>query len=352
MSDGAAATGRIPWFRETEVFTSGAEGYHTFRIPALVVANDGTILAFCEGRMHGHEDYEALYLLLKRSTDNGVTWGPLQLLVGDGQRTMHNPTAVVDRDTGSVWLFFNIDADTVHVMSSADSGATWSDPADITVDVKPPGWTTYLLGTGSGTQLKNGNLLIPGAHSQGMRKDGIFSRSHIFYSDDHGAHWRTGGTLPGGSSECEVVETQDGSLYMVVRAADRRLGKRLCSWSRDGGESWSELEVLDEMLDPICQASIVRLTDQDSGDKERIVFANCASATRDTMTLRVSYDECRTWSVSKTLYPGPAAYSDLAVALDMSVCCLYEMGVASPYESIRLAQFNIEWLTDGEDYLT
>ena len=87
--------------RETEVFTSGAEGYHTFRIPSLVVANDGTMLAFCEGKVHGSHDYQALYVLLKRSTDNGVTWEPMQTLAGDGARTHHNPTAeVVATPTG------------------------------------------------------------------------------------------------------------------------------------------------------------------------------------------------------------------------------------------------------------
>ena len=74
----------VPWMRETEVFTSGAEGYHTFRIPSLVVTGDGTILAFCEGRVGGYRDHQALYVVLKRSTDNGVTWEPMQTLVGDG----------------------------------------------------------------------------------------------------------------------------------------------------------------------------------------------------------------------------------------------------------------------------
>ena len=349
MTNEATATTRVPWFRESEVFTAGAEGYHTFRIPALVVATDGTLLAFCEGRKYGGRDYHALYLVLKRSTDSGATWGDLQLLAGDGEHTMHNPTAVVDRDTGTVWLSFNRDADTVHVMSSSDNGATWSEPVDITPDVKPATWTYYALGPGHGVQLRNGTLVMPGRHAESTRRDGIFSHSHVIYSDDHGGHWKVGGVLPGGSGECELVETHDGSLYMAVRAADRSLGQRLCSWSRDGGASWSELEALGGLPDPVCQASIVRFTDRDRGDKNRVLFANCASATRDTFTVRVSYDECETWAVSKVLYPGPAAYSDLAIASDMTVCCLYERGVSHPYESIRLAQFNIEWLTDGAD---
>jgi sialidase-1 len=77
------------------------------------------------------------------------------------------------------------------------------------------------------------------------------------------------------------------------------------------------------------------------------------------MTVRLSYDECGTWPVSKVLYPGPSSYSDLAVAPDMTVCCLYERGVDKyrPHdknrfpESIRLAQFNLEWLTEGADHL-
>ena len=67
------------------------------------------------------------------------------------------------------------------------------------------------------------------------------------------------------------------------------------------------------------------------------------------MTLRMSYDECRSWDVSKVLYVGPSAYSDLAVLPDMTVACLYERGCVHRRESIRLAQFNVEWLTDGAD---
>ena len=66
------------------------------------------------------------------------------------------------------------------------------------------------------------------------------------------------------------------------------------------------------------------------------------------MTIRVSYDECRTWPLSKVLYEGPAAYSDLAVLPDRTVLCLYE---ANQYAKIVLARFNIEWLSDGADFL-
>ncbi len=341
----------VPWLRETEVFTSGAEGYHTFRIPSLAITSDGTILAFCEGRRHGQHDYDALYLVLKRSTDNGVTWGPLQLLYGNGENTFHNPTVVVDRDTGRVFLTFNRDAFRCYVMHSDDNGATWSEAVDITDSIMPSNWTHYVMAPGKGIQMKSGRLAIPAGHHDSHRMDSIFSHSHMFYSDDHGASWQVGGALPGGSNECEMVETTDGSLYMAVRAANRQLQKRLCAWSKDGGETWSDLIELDELTDAVCQASIVRYTDAETHDKNRIIFGNLDSTTRDHFTLRVSYDECQTWATKKVLYTGPSAYSDMAIAPDMTICCLYERGSDGPYESLRLAQFNLAWLTDGADQL-
>ena len=233
----------VPWFRETELFTSGAEGYHTFRIPGLVVAGDGTILAFTEGRRDGHHDYHALYMLLKRSTDNGATWGPLQVLDGDGTRTHHNPTPVYDSDTGLVWLAYNIDADRFMVMSSADSGATWSEPTDVSDQVRRPGMTFYVAGPGHGIQRRDGTLVIPCDHHMGMRMDSIYSKSHVVMSTDHGKTWQLGGSLSGSTDECEVVETQDGSLYMAVRGQRNRGDNRYCAWSRDGGLTWSDVEI-------------------------------------------------------------------------------------------------------------
>jgi len=70
--------------RETKVFTSGADGYHTFRIPALLVTAKGTLLAFCEGRKNDRNDHGDLDLVLKRSTDGGATWSPLELIYEEG----------------------------------------------------------------------------------------------------------------------------------------------------------------------------------------------------------------------------------------------------------------------------
>jgi len=67
------------------------------------------------------------------------------------------------------------------------------------------------------------------------------------------------------------------------------------------------------------------------------------------MTIRLSYDECRTWAVSKVVHDGPSAYSDMAVLGDGTILCLYEGGVTHRREWLRLARFDIEWLTDRRD---
>ncbi len=340
----------IPFFTETEVFTSGAEGYHTFRIPALTTTPDGSLLAFSEGRENGSDDHDALYIVLKRSTDNGLSWENMQILYGDGKHTFHNPTVVVDKQTGTIWLSFNRDAYNSYVMSSNNNGMTWSTAVDITGQVNPKQWPFYAMAPGHGIQLSTGRLIIPANHGYSNRRDPIFSRSHVIYSDDHGLTWGLGGNSSGGGSECEVVETSGQELYMTIRSTSRQ-NQRLFSTSNDCGNTWSELQVVEGMKDAICQASIIRYTTASKQDKDRVVLSNIHSDTRDHITLNVSYDECTTWTAAKILYTGPAAYSDLAVTPDMMINCLYERGTCSPYDSIRLARFNLEWLTDCMDGL-
>ena len=345
-----------PWFRETELFTGGSGGYNTYRIPAVVVANDGTILAFIEGRRTGPFDWGEINIVLRRSTDNGATWGAQEVVAADGENTIGNPCAVVDRETGTVWLAFCRNNDEVYVTSSADSGASWSKPREITAQVKAPSWTWYATGPGHGIQTSSGRLVVPCDHSEGTRHHSVFMHSHAIYSDDHGESWKHGDSLDEGSDECQMVETGDGGLYMTVR--NGWLKKRRGAWSKDGGATWSALETRDDLPDPICEASIVRFTDRDSHDRDRVLFSNPASSIRERMTVRLSYDECRTWAVSKALYPGPSSYSDMAIASDMTICCLYERGVDDYRsgidknrfpESARFAQFNLEWLTEGAD---
>src|SRR5688572_12553883 len=68
----------------TDVYQAGDGGFHTFRIPSLVAARDGTLLAFAEGRRQGAGDAGDIDLVLKRSRDNGRTWSAVQVIGDNG----------------------------------------------------------------------------------------------------------------------------------------------------------------------------------------------------------------------------------------------------------------------------
>jgi len=337
------AQGREPVFEQVDVFRQGTNGYHTYRIPAVVVSKKGTVLAFCEGRKNSAADDGDIDLLLVRSFDGGRTWGEVQLIHDAGPHTAGNPAPVVDEVTGEIILPFCINNSTVWVTKSADDGATWTEPREITRDVKMPAWTWYATGPCHGIQLRSGRLLIPCDHN---------GAAHVIYSDDHGETWKLGGSVSGGTNESVAVETVDGRVYINCRNT-RQNGRthRAYAWSDNGGLTFGPTAWADELIEPICQASAVRYTTVESHGKNRVLFSNPASQRRERLTVRISYDECRSWNAGRVVHYGPAAYSDLCVLPDGMIGCFYERGQYGPYERLTFARFNLEWLTNGEDHL-
>lgn len=356
-----------PFLTQTDLFIYGTNGYDTYRIPAIIVTTKGTLLAFCEGRTHHGGDSGDIDLLLKRSSDNGQTWSEQQIVWDDGTNTCGNPCAVVDRDTGTIWLLMthNLGVDeeyaiidgtsqstrTVWVTHSIDDGRTWTRPKEITNTAKQPDWTWYATGPGAGIQLKNGRLVTPCDHIEATSNKYY---SHVIYSDDHGQTWQLGGSTPTDQvNECEVVELDDGTLLLNMRNYDRARKNRAVAVSKDSGLSWSAVTHDETLIEPICQASIRRLTLKQHSNKTRILFSNPASRDdRANMTVRLSYDEGKAWPVAKQINQGPSAYSCLSVLSDRSIVCFYERGHEHPYEKMTLARFNLEWLTDGKDSLS
>jgi sialidase-1 len=353
-----------PLLEQQDIFTSGEGGYHTYRIPALLAGAKGTVLAFCEGRKDGRGDAGDIDLLLRRSTDGGESWGAVQVLVDAGPDTAGNPAPVLERGSGRILLLLTRNPGdrgeaaviagkaerTVWITSSSDEGSTWAEPRDITSEVKKPDWTWYATGPGHGIQLESGRLVIPCDHVAGVaagRSYAEVSHSHVILSDDGGKSWRIGGIVDAGTNESTVVETAGGALYINCRnyVPPQR---RAYAWSRDGGLSFEPRRWDDALPEPICQASLVRLSGG-GGAKSRVLFANPASTRREKLAVRISYDDCRTWSAGKPLHAGPAAYSDLAVLPDGTIGCLYERGERQYSEKLTFARFNLEWLTDGKD---
>lgn len=345
--------------RQTDVFVSGQDGYHTYRIPSVIVTAKGTVLAFCEGRKGTSSDTGDIDLLVKRSTDGGRTFGEQQVVWDDGPNTCGNPCPVVDRQTGTIWLplTHNLGIDrepqmidrvskgtrTVWLSQSTDDGRTWTKPVEITATTKKPNWTWYATGPGAGIQLRSGRLVVPCDAIEAGTK---LYYSHLIYSDDHGATWKLGGSAGPWVNECEVVELADGSLLLNMRNYDRRQQARAVATSRDGGLTWSAVHHDKTLVEPICQASIRRYSLAASQGRNVILFCNPAQTkARTQMTLRASYDEGQTWPVAKVLWFGPAAYSCLAVRPDGAILCLYERGDRHAYERITLAETTLGWLT-------
>src|SRR5258705_6515949 len=89
---------------QTDIFRAGEGGYHTYRIPALIVSPKGTLLAFCEGRRNSASDTGDIDVLLRRSFDGGKTWAAVQKIADMGEDTIGNPTPVIERKTGAILL--------------------------------------------------------------------------------------------------------------------------------------------------------------------------------------------------------------------------------------------------------
>jgi sialidase-1 len=340
---------------QEDVYISGEEGYHTYRIPSLIVAADGSLLAFCEGRKHGRGDSGDIDLLVKRWDPTEKAWTRQSIVWDDGPNTCGNPCPVLDRQTGIIWLWMthNLGEDrepeivarksrgtrTVWLTCSTDHGRTWSSPIDMTERVKLKNWTWYATGPGCGIQTRSGRLIIPCDHIDDAGNWG----SHVLYSDDHGQTWHLGGSVGPQTNECEVVELADGRLLLNMRNYNRKFPCRAVAESHDGGLTWSAVRYDTTLVEPVCQASIRRIEGLSFDGQPLIAFSNPADAReRKKLTVRVSADSCQSWPWSLEVWSGPAAYSCLASPRDGTVLVLYERGNTHPYERISLARIVVK----------
>ncbi len=349
-----------------DVFAGGRDGYHAYRIPSFVVAPNGDLLVICEARKSSLSDDGDIDLLLKRSTDGGATWLTQQLIYEEGgvaRIKYGNPTAVVDAETGTIWLAVNRDyltesgaraGGTLVLFRSDDSGKTWGEPIDITAAIKKPDWGHYAFGPGIGVQIRHGahkgRLLFPANFRRSFNKRQP-SYSHVIFSDDRGLTWKLGGILGDFTNECQLAEiVENGKAGLLINMRNHwgrggfpdKSGNRLAARSFDGGQTW-DAEAMDPALpEPPCQASLYRYSFAENGEPSRILFANPAGRGRSNLRVRMSLDEGRTWPVSKLVASGSAAYSCMARLADGRVGIVYER---NNYGQISFAAFSLDWLT-------
>jgi sialidase-1 len=381
----ARAGAAEPLLEKADLFEAGKGGYALYRIPGIVVTPRGTLLAYCEARKYTGLDWDTIDILLRRSTDGGRTWeeprqvsavpgnvaknpAAIAARVGkEGDVTCNNPVAIVDRQTGAVHFLYCVEYARCYYLRSDDDGMTFTRPVDITAafdGFRPDyAWKVLATGPGHGIQLRNGRLLVPvwlslGTGSNGHRPSCV----SVIYSDDHGRTWQHGEIVcadpdPANPSETAAVQRHDGSVLLNLRH-ESKPRFRLVSESADGATHWSKPRPDEQLPEPVCMASIVRFTEQPADARNRILFANPHNpdgTQRRNLTVKLSYDEGRTWPVARSLEPGTSGYCDLAVGPDGTAYCLYERGMAGRdhYHTrfLTLARFNLEWLSEGKDRL-
>ena len=351
-------------FMQVDVFKAGELGYKEFRIPSLVVTKSGTILAFTEAGWTS-ADAGDRDIKLRRSVDGGRTWTKeIQLILDRGKSRCGSPATIVDANTGRIHLITAVDSKEALHGYSDDDGVTWSEFEKITYvfeEFKPRyDWSGFDTGPAQGIELSRGKFKGRFIQPMWLTKNNKGYRSGVIYSDDRCATWKSGGLVREAelnTNECSFYEAADGTLWMNIRWGDSRGGEkqkrcRLIATSSDGGASWSAGRFDPNLIDPQCLASTLRYLWPKEG-RGRVLFANPADeGSRVNMTVRMSYDDGRSWPVAKQIYAGPSAYSCMARMPNGDIGLLYECGERYKYEKMTFAWFTPGWLTEGKDTIT
>lgn len=351
----SSAAPAAPELSQVEVYRSGADGYHTFRIPAIETAADGSLIAFAEARKNsaddpglGHQDIDLVY---KRSTDRGATWSPMVVLEDAGvEWSAANPTLLLDRTNDRLWVFYirgrpqrsawssRPGTDDMRNLArwSADSGRTWSEPIDLTEsarDMKSPNWRVSWPGPGGAIQSTKGRLIVA------MGK--FPYESFTLFSDDHGQSWQRGQTVMGPDvrNECQVVELSDGRILLDMR--QDIVPYRWLAESTNGGDTWSWPRAGVAVTPVAC--AIERYTPT-GAKRSRLLWTGPKGPGRKELVLRTSDDDATTFAPERVLSADLAAYSDITVLKDNSVGVLWERGTDKNYQFITFTRVNEAWL--------
>jgi hypothetical protein len=337
-----------PFFQKQTVLKKQTEGYNTFRVPGLVATPQGSLLIFCDGRVNGGGDIGKMDLVVKRSPDGGKTWEKVRTLSTDKEEKtkIGNVSAVVDKQTGEVHAIFCKDLVQAYSITTTDDGKTFGEPVEITETFKKLAapWAFFATGHAHGIQLQSGRLVVPVFLSETPRSGGekrVNFHLATINSDDHGKTWQPGGIVPesGHLNENTIYETADGSIVTNARATS---SSRFVARSADGGATWSKPAADKNLWGARCQGS--SLVTKDSSGKRVTLFTNPAGPNRTNLTVRLSYDDGKTWPYAKIIDSEATAYGDLTLGPDGRIHIAYESGKTSAYDSVALASFNVDWI--------
>ena len=351
------------------------EGNNYYRIPTLIQLTNGDLLAFADRRIGTIGDLpNTIEVVYKRSKNNGKTWSAARLVSPKctSKANSHGDAGfILDRKTGNIICvvaagngFLKSTPDDpirIKIIKSKDNGETWSEPVDITPqiygsackDTVRKNWHGVFAASGNGVQLRNGRMLFVLNVRETEAKE-LFIRNYVMYSDDGGDTWNVSKNAPQSDKsgdEAKIVELNDGTLLMAIRAKDiyqRRLAK-----STDNGETWGEAVFRSDLPSSSSNGDIIYYTSTLNGwDTNRIItMFDSRPYTQATPPgdpkLYYSYDEGKTWK-GKLIHSGQAGYSSLAILNDGSIGILAEIGGAwnGPIYFMRV---NMKYITDNKD---
>lgn len=349
------------------VFLSGADGYHTYRIPSLVKASDGSLVAICEGRVNSPQDSGNIDLVCKRSEDFGQSWSSLTVVTNHGTDTAGNPCLVVDPVSDDIVLVScrNGGSDSsdgirtgsdparrVYVQRSGDCGVSWSAPSEISAQARLSWMRWYATGPGHGTcHSSTGRLVIPCNHSRSPSGSDTgaerkYSGGHCIYSEDGGISWTVGFTSSNANGsinedESTVCELDDGTLYFNCRcdAEDERPSNRADLYSADGGTTAINPYVPQgSLITPVVQGSVINTP-------FGLVFSSPNHPDgRVALGLWTSEDDGDTWYFKKYVTGKLSAYSDMVLMDFQTIGLIYETGRWNNYERIDFTTVSLSEL--------
>lgn len=345
---------KVPAYRMATILrTFGDDGVAAYRIPGLVTTPKGTLLAVYDIRRNSSRDLQGdIDVGLSRSTDGGITWEPMRIIMDMGEwggRPQHengigDPAVLVDPETGKIWVaalwghgkpeqmvwgssqpgITPEETGQFMLVSSEDDGLTWSRPRSITPGLKKPEWFLFFNGPGKGITLQDGTLVFP---AQFKDKEQM-PHSTLIYSKDKGLTWSVGSGAKSNTTEAQVVTLEDGSLMLNMR--DNRGGSRSVAVTSDLGQTWTEHPTSRTALpEPVCMASLI----DNPYIPSMVLFSNPATDKgRYNITVKVSLDDGNTWpsDLQVLLDEGKGwGYSCLTMINEQEVGILYEGSIAN-----------------------
>ena len=356
-------------FTRTELYHPGDYGSTNYRIPAVITAKDGTIVAVTDKRKYNEGDLpQDIDIVCNRSTDGGHTWSePYTIAQGTGVNHGFGDCALAwsnDNNgliavfVGGVGLWNSTPSNPIRSYKSYsyDNGQTWTEPEDITnfifgdncIYPSQTTWRASFFGSGNGLLTSTGRIMFVAAIREGSAQS---LNNYAVYSDDNGATWHVSGRASVGGDEAKVTELVDGRILMSIRHA----GKRWYNISEDGGETWQPTtSIWNDITAPACNGDLIRYTSVNQGfNKNRLLHSVPYGSQRTNVTVYISYDEGETWPVRKTIVPYSSAYSSLCILPDGTIGLYVEENPNGEIGNYLTAfyNFSLEWLTDGADSL-